>query len=211
MAASSHNAISLFNSLRQMQATAGEFNTSIDVQANAAKILMGDNPQRAFEEAHPDRQQKLTSHLETLTKMALGILGPKEVEFYATEFNRRAEHFEEETLSSLRSEVQRIKEQALSVFSNQKDLSFEEVWKTYHQSIPHIMRAANLVSRQIALSNIAVSAGHKVEARGSSQADADALIDRAKAALKLDDPKSLIPTDEIAQIERQFLEETGRL
>lgn len=111
----------------------------------------------------------------------------------------------------LKSGVLRIYEEALRIISKQDEHSAEEFWTTYQQSIPYIMGAANLVSRQIAFSNIVVNAKHKEEARGSSQDEVDALLGRAKSALKLDDPQTLISTDRIAEIEREFMEAAGRL
>ena len=208
---SSRDALSLYDNMVRLQETAREYKVSLDVQVNAAKILLRDNPRETYANADADRREKLTSHLEKLTKMSLEILGPKEIEFYSSEFNRRVEHFTENILDGLKSEVERIKKQALDIFANQSTRSFDEVWNTYDQSIPYIIGAANLVSRQIAFSNIVVSAKHKEEARGSSQEQVDALLARAKTALKLDDPKALIPTDEISRIESQYLEDASRL
>lgn len=208
---SSPDALALFNRINNMLEPAQDFQVPIAVYTDAARRIMGEDPRKTFNEADEDRRAKLKSHMEVLSKMAISMLGKKEVEYYTAEFHRRAEHFEEETLSDLQNEVKRVSEEALKIFSNQKEHSAEEFWTTYQESIPYIMAAANLVSRQVAFSNIVVNAKHKEEVRGSSKHDVEALLERAKTALKLDNPKEMIPTDRIAAIESELMEAAGRL
>lgn len=209
--ASSRDALSLYENMKGLQETANEFGVSVDIQVNAAKILLGDNPEKTYADADSSRRNKLTVHLEKLTMMCLGILGTMEIEYYADAFARRVEHFTEDLHHELKSEVERIKKQALGIFANQSKHSFEEVQKTYQQSIPYIMGAANLMSRHIAFSNIVVFAKNLEETRGTSHSEVDALLHLAKAELKLNEPKELISTDKISEIEKRFTDEASKL
>ena len=207
----SQEVFSLYEQISGLQENAKEFNFPIQVYIGAANKLLGDNPQKTISEADPERLGKLKNQLETLAKVCIGQLGKLEVEYYVSEFNKRAEHFTEETLQTLQADVDRVAKEALSIFQKPREHTLNKFWSTYHSSSQYITCAANLVSRQIAFSNIVVSAKHKEEARGSSQASVNALISQAKIALKLEDPKTLIPSAEISDIERRFLEDTGRL
>lgn len=71
----SRDALSLYDRLNGLLETAGEFDAPIQVYTNAAKKIMGNNPQKTYAEASEEKRETLTKHMETLSKMALAVLG----------------------------------------------------------------------------------------------------------------------------------------
>lgn len=201
----------IYEKINGFKDAAQEFAFPLHIYVGAAHHLLGNEPRHTLAGADPDKLAKYKTQMETLAKIVISRLGKQEVEYYVGEFNRRAAHFSEETLLPLQQAVKNVSEEALQLYTSPREHSLDAFWKTYHHAAHFITCAANLVSRQIAFSNIVVSAKHKEEAKGADKESVEALLSQAKAALKLDQAKTVIDPNEIKALEQHFLEEAAKL
>lgn len=154
--------------------------------------------------------------VEKVAKEAIQQLANVQVIFFQNKFHSLLATFSKKaSLTDLEDEVVQRAASALELISTPEQYTLEEYWKSTKTQVVFLVEAtnqvSNLVSKQIAFTNILNAMKEKKTTGALSSERAEQMHNEVKNALNLGKNKAPLPQKNIESIEKRFLKQLGAI